>query len=303
MIRLTANASPSFSETSLARARAPHQRVDLFARVVHRERRARGRRNAEPLHHRLRAVMTRCGSRRPRDRRSCRCRADGRRPSRTTGCSPCARAVPISRRPSIDGERCGAVLEQRLLRARRSRRTRSTGCSRSPRRARSRRRCPACPPRTCTAASFQVDFSNVTELNHVAAAEERRHRFEQRFLAVEDADARRAVQLVSGRRVEVAVERLDVDRHVVRGLRSVDEHRHAARVRDADDLLDGIDRAERVRHVRRPRRASSARQSALRTRRASARRDRRSARPAAARRAPRRAAATARCSSGAPSPR
>ena len=110
--------------------------------------------------------------------------------------------------------------------------------------------------------------------DHVAAALERRHRLEQRFLAVEHADAGRAVQLVAGGDVEIAVERLDVDRHVVRRLRTVEQHRHAAAMRDADDLRDRIDRAERVRHVRRRTRASSARRRAPRTRRASARRGR-----------------------------
>ena len=86
--------------------------------------------------------------------------------------------------------------------------------------------------------------------DHVAAAEKRRHRVEKRFLAVEDAHPRRAVELVPGRRVEVAVERLDVDRHVIRRLRPVEEHRHAALVRDADDLLHRVDGAQGVRHVR-----------------------------------------------------
>ena len=56
-------------------------------------------------------------------------------------------------------------------------------------------------------------------------------------LAVEHADAGRAVELVPGGDVEVAAERLHVDRHVRRRLRAVDQDRHAARVRDADDLL------------------------------------------------------------------
>ena len=178
-------------------------------------------------------------------------------------------------------------------------------CSRSPRRARSRRRCSACRPRTCTAASFQVVFSNVTErimspppMNGGIASS-------SASLAVQHADAGRAVQLVAGRDVEVAVERLHVDRHVIRRLRAVDQHRRRrARARCATISATGlivpsafdmcVDRDEL-----RPRRRAARSNSSSDQRR----RDRRSARRAAARRAPRTAAATARCSSGAPSPR
>ena len=69
--------------------------------------------------------------------------------------------------------------------------------------------------------------------DHVAAALIRRHRFEQRGLAVEHADAGGPEQLVPGEGVEIAVERLHVDRHVRHGLRAVDQHRDAARVRHA----------------------------------------------------------------------
>ena len=48
--------------------------------------------------------------------------------------------------------------------------------------------------------------------NHVAAAQERRHRVEHRLAAVQDADAGRAVHLVAGEHVEVRAERLDVHR-------------------------------------------------------------------------------------------
>ena len=92
--------------------------------------------------------------------------------------------------------------------------------------------------------------------DHVAAALVRRHRLEQRRRAVEHADAGRAEHLVSRERVEVAAERLHVDRHVRDRLRAVDEHRDPARVREPDDRLDRIDRAERVRDVRRRRRSA-----------------------------------------------
>ena len=48
--------------------------------------------------------------------------------------------------------------------------------------------------------------------DHVAAALIRRHRFQQRGLAVEHADAGRAEHLVPGEGVEIAIERLHVDR-------------------------------------------------------------------------------------------
>ena len=85
--------------------------------------------------------------------------------------------------------------------------------------------------------------------DHVAAAEKGRHRLEQRLTAVEDADAGRAVQLVAGGGVEVDAERLHVHRHVVRGLRSVHQHRNVAGVGELDDPGDRVHRPERVGHV------------------------------------------------------
>ena len=85
--------------------------------------------------------------------------------------------------------------------------------------------------------------------DHVAAALVRRHRVEQRRLAVEHAGARRPEHLVAGEGVEVGIERLHVDGHVRRGLRAVDEHDRAGRVRLPHDLGDRVDRPERVRHV------------------------------------------------------
>ena len=85
--------------------------------------------------------------------------------------------------------------------------------------------------------------------DHLAAAVERRHRGEVLVLAVERADAGRAVQLVAGEHVEVAADVLHVDFEMHRRLAAVDQHRNAARMRDAHDLLDRHDGAERVRHV------------------------------------------------------
>ena len=65
--------------------------------------------------------------------------------------------------------------------------------------------------------------------DHVAAAEERRHRVELRGGAVEHADAGRAVELVPGADVEVHAERPHVDRPVIGRLGAVDQHRGARR--------------------------------------------------------------------------
>src|SRR5262249_33687720 len=54
--------------------------------------------------------------------------------------------------------------------------------------------------------------------DHVAAAEKRRHCLEPLGFPVEETDSSRSVQLVTGCGVEVAADRLNVYRHVIRGL-------------------------------------------------------------------------------------
>ena len=61
--------------------------------------------------------------------------------------------------------------------------------------------------------------------DHVAAALPRRHGVEDRLLAVQHAGAGRAVDLVRGERVEVAVELANVDVKMRNALRAVDERR------------------------------------------------------------------------------
>ena len=87
------------------------------------------------------------------------------------------------------------------------------------------------PASNLCGSALYVGLLEGDRADHVAAALVGRHRLEQRGLAVEHADAGRAVHLVAGEGVEVAVERLHVDRQVRRRLRAVDQHRHAARVR------------------------------------------------------------------------
>ena len=73
--------------------------------------------------------------------------------------------------------------------------------------------------------------------DHLAAAVERRHGGKMRVFAVEHADAGRPIDLVAGEGIEVAVDVAHIDVDVHRGLRAVDQHRNAVRVRDAGDLL------------------------------------------------------------------
>ena len=67
---------------------------------------------------------------------------------------------------------------------------------------------------------------------------------------IEHADAGRAVELVTGKGVEVAVDIPDVDAQVNGGLAAVDQHRNAAGMGDLHHLLDRHDGAERIRHLR-----------------------------------------------------
>ena len=82
--------------------------------------------------------------------------------------------------------------------------------------------------------------------DHVAPEVERLHLLQQLQSPPERADARRPAQLVRREREEVAPERLHVDRPVRRRLSCVDDHDRALLVRPRDELLDGIDGAQRV---------------------------------------------------------
>src|SRR5512134_1020562 len=64
--------------------------------------------------------------------------------------------------------------------------------------------------------------------DHLAAALIGTHALQVLLLAVEHADAGRAVELVAGEGVEIDVEVLDVDRKMHRRLRAVGQHRNAA---------------------------------------------------------------------------
>ena len=70
----------------------------------------------------------------------------------------------------------------------------------------------ACRPRTGAACRHRSRASSVDGGDHLAAALIGRQGLQRRALAVQPADAGRAVQLVAGEDVEVAVQRLDVRR-------------------------------------------------------------------------------------------
>ena len=80
-------------------------------------------------------------------------------------------------------------------------------------------------------------------LDHLSPAHIRRHRLEPLLLSIQHAGAGRAVHLVPGERVEVAVQLLDVDFRVDTPLRAVHEHRNAVMMRDPDDFLHRVNKA------------------------------------------------------------
>ncbi len=81
----------------------------------------------------------------------------------------------------------------------------------------------------------------------MAAGHERLHLLEELRLAPEHADAARPAHLVAGDGDEVGAERLHVELHVRRGLRGVADEDRALLVRPRYELVDGVDRPERVR--------------------------------------------------------
>ena len=85
-------------------------------------------------------------------------------------------------------------------------------------------------------------------LDHLAAAVEGRELVEQLLATPQHADARRAADLVAGEDQEVAVDGLDVDRELRRGLRGVDHREGAERLGARHQVDDRVDRAEHVGH-------------------------------------------------------
>ena len=83
-------------------------------------------------------------------------------------------------------------------------------------------------------------------LDHLAAAQERRHLVQQFPARPQHPDAGRAAHLVPGEPDEVCTQVLHADRHVRHGLRRVGQHERAHRVRPVRDQLDRVDRAQHV---------------------------------------------------------
>ncbi len=93
--------------------------------------------------------------------------------------------------------------------------------------------------------------------DHVAATEQRLGLQQPIALAVQHADAGRAIGLVPGPDVEVRVDRAHVDRDLRHGLRSVDHRDDAVSARLGHDLGNRVDRAQHVRHVGQRQQAST----------------------------------------------
>jgi hypothetical protein len=82
--------------------------------------------------------------------------------------------------------------------------------------------------------------------NHVSAADERRHLLEQLAAPVQHANPGRPVSLVAGPRVEVGVDRAQVDRERGNRLGAVDDEHRTGGMGTPGDLGDRVDRAEHV---------------------------------------------------------
>ena len=85
--------------------------------------------------------------------------------------------------------------------------------------------------------------------DHVAAALPGGHGFQVLRLGVEHAHAGRAIHLVGRAGEEIHVELGNVDGHVGRALRTIQQHGHADGVGFRDDFFDGINGAEGVGNV------------------------------------------------------
>ncbi len=86
--------------------------------------------------------------------------------------------------------------------------------------------------------------------DHFPAAEERLHLGQQIILAVKHAHPGRPVKLVPGKDIEIGPDLLHIHPGMNSRLAAVDQHRDTACMRDLDDLLGRIDRAQHVRHMR-----------------------------------------------------
>ena len=85
--------------------------------------------------------------------------------------------------------------------------------------------------------------------DHLAAAAERAQPLQRFRLAIEHADAGRAVDLVAGQHIVVAVHVAHIDGHVHGSLTAIHQHLDAARMGDAADVLHRHHGAQHVGHL------------------------------------------------------
>ena len=93
-------------------------------------------------------------------------------------------------------------------------------------------------------------FVELDPLDHVPAAKEGRHRFEQGPSGPEHANSGRPAHLMAAEGIEVHAQFPDVDWHVRHRLRAVDQDERASSVRRLHDRLDRVDCPQRVRLMR-----------------------------------------------------
>ena len=80
--------------------------------------------------------------------------------------------------------------------------------------------------------AVESDFAD-----HVAAAHERRHRFQQVAPAPQHADARRPAHLVAGKGQEITVQRLHIGGQMRHALRAIDQHQRAHLMRSRNHFF------------------------------------------------------------------
>jgi len=92
--------------------------------------------------------------------------------------------------------------------------------------------------------TFEGDF-----LDHIAAAQERRHRCQQALLAIQGTDPRRPAHLMRREGHKVGVQGAHIHGKVRHRLGAIDESQRAGFMRHANDLLRRGNGSQYIRHV------------------------------------------------------
>ena len=87
-------------------------------------------------------------------------------------------------------------------------------------------------------------------LDHIAAAQERRHCFQNFFAPIQHANPGWAAHLMRREGQKICPQFLYIDRQVRNGLGSVNQSQRANLVGLVDDLVRRVDRPQHVRHMR-----------------------------------------------------